>query len=96
MGRGAIWGFTEGVIMTTYSAGIEGHMRLLYESLSEKDRRRYAGVEAEKLGHGGVEYVAHVLGCDAETIRRGLEDVAQLPADLAAGRVRKKGGPAES
>jgi hypothetical protein len=43
-----------------------------------------------------VEYVARVLGCDADTIRRGLEDVAQLPVDPAAGRVRKKGGPAES
>jgi hypothetical protein len=82
--------------MTTYSTQIERHMRLLYNSLSEKDRRRYAGVEAEKLGHGGVEYVARVLGCDADTIRHGLEDVAQLPADVAAGRIRKKGGPAES
>jgi len=26
----------------------------LYGSLSEKDRRRYAAVEAEKLGHGGA------------------------------------------
>ena len=36
-----------------YSAHIEHHMRMLYQSLSEKDRRRYAAVEAEKLGHGG-------------------------------------------
>jgi hypothetical protein len=67
-------------------------MKLFYESLSEKDRRRYASVEAEKLAHGGVEYIADVLGCDPQTIRQGREDVEQLPADEAEGRVRKKGG----
>ena len=28
-------------------------MRKFYASLSEKDRRRYAAIEAKKLGHGG-------------------------------------------
>ena len=41
--------------MGGYSAAVERHMVKLYESLSEKDRRRYAAVEAEKLGHGGVQ-----------------------------------------
>ena len=68
----------------------------LYESLSEKDRRRYAAVEAEKLGHGGVQYVADLFDCDAHTIRHGQQDIEQLPADEAPGRVRKKGGPKES
>ena len=65
----------------------------LYRSLSEKDRRRYAAVEAEKLGHGGVAYVVGLFGCDADTIRQGQQDVEELPRDAAAGRVRKKGGP---
>jgi hypothetical protein len=64
-----------------------------YKSLSEKDRRRYAAVEAEKLGFGGMQYVACLFGCDEDTIRRGVEDVAELPADAAVGRVRKKGWP---
>ena len=68
-------------------------MRAFYESLSEKDRRRYAAVESEKLGHGGTEYVASLFGCDANTIRQGKTDVEQLPQDAAFGRVRKKGGP---
>lgn len=68
----------------------------LYESLSEKDRRRYAAVEAEKLGHGGVEYIADLFGCDPHTIHHGAQDIEQLPADAAEGRVRKKGGPKES
>ena len=47
-----------------YSTTIERHMQQLYDSLSEKDRRRYAAIEAEKLGHGGIRYVAELFGCD--------------------------------
>lgn len=83
--------------MRGYSAEVERHMVGLYRSLSEKDRRRYAAVEAEKLGYGGVQYVADLFECDPHTIRHGAEDVALLPADdAAAGRIRKKGGPKES
>lgn len=82
--------------MAEYSARVERHMRALYDSLSEKDRRRYAAVEAEKLGHGGVTYLAELFACDADTIRQGGQDVEQLPWDEAAGRVRKKGGPQAS
>jgi hypothetical protein len=32
-----------------YSLAVEGHMEHFYDSLSEKDRRRYAAVEAVKL-----------------------------------------------
>jgi hypothetical protein len=82
--------------MTGYPATVERRMRRLYESLSEKDRRRYAAVEAVKLGHGGVQYVAELFACDPNTIRQGEEDIDQLPHDEAAGRVRKKGGPQAS
>lgn len=82
--------------MGGYTADVERHMVDLYRSLTEKDRRRYAAVEAEKLGHGGVEYVAGLFCCDAKTIRQGREDVEALPDDEAAGRVRKKGGPQAS
>jgi hypothetical protein len=82
--------------MNTYSLPVERHMRALYDSLSEKDRRRYAAVEAEKLGHGGVVYIANLFGCDPDTIRHGREDVDQLPVDAAEGRVRKKGRSKES
>jgi len=77
--------------MNAYSCEVERHMKALYDSLSEKDRRRYAAVESEKLGHGGEKYVAELFGCDPETIRHGRADVAQLPADEALGHVRKKG-----
>jgi hypothetical protein len=82
--------------MLPYPSAVEGHMRRFYESLSEKDRRRYAAVEAEKLGHGGVEYIAGLFQCDPKTVEHGRQDVAELPTDEAQGRVRKKGGPQES
>ncbi len=48
-------------MFTKYSDEIEKDMRSLYDSLSEKDRRRYAAIEAKKLGHGGVVYIATLL-----------------------------------
>ncbi len=78
--------------MQRYDEKVERHMRLFYDSLSEKDRRRYAAIEAEKLGHGGVEYVSEVMHCHPSTVRQGREDIVQLPEDGASDRVRKKGG----
>jgi hypothetical protein len=82
--------------METYPQKVRQHMKVFFESLSEKDRRRYAAVEAEKLGHGGVEYISRILGCDEKTIRHGRNDIEQLPEDEAEDRIRKKGGPQES
>jgi hypothetical protein len=65
----------------------------LFTWLSEKDRRRYAAVEAAKLGHGGVEYIARILSCDPKTIRHGLQEL-EAAEDPAADRVRKKGADA--
>ena len=77
--------------MQTYDAQVERWMVNFYGSLSEKDRRRYAAVEAAKLGHGGRAYISQLFGCDPDTIAAGTRDVDDLPTDAAAGRVRKKG-----
>jgi hypothetical protein len=76
--------------MDAYSRDVERLMQRLYSSLSEKGRRRYAAVEAAKLGHGGIEYVATILGCDPKTIRRGLEELEGTES-LEGDRDRKKG-----
>ncbi len=76
--------------MQCYSVFIGRAMKKFFDSLSEKDRRRYAAVEVAKLGHGGLEYVARVLRCDPNTIQQGREELEQIE-DAAAGRVRKKG-----
>jgi hypothetical protein len=79
--------------MEAYSAEIEQKMQRFFGWLSEKDRRRYAALEAAKLGHGGVDYIARLFVCDPKTIRQGLRDL-EANEDEAAGRIRKKGGGA--
>ena len=76
--------------MKAYSSEVEKAMRRLFESLSEHERRSYAAVEAAKLGHGGLRYLAQVFCCDEKTIRRGIRELNE-PSGLPAGRSRKKG-----
>jgi len=79
-------------VTVPYERDVEERMQGFYRTLSEKDRRRYAAIEARKLGHGGVSYVAEVLGCSTRTIERAASELDQLPQDPAAGRVRRPGG----
>ena len=64
--------------MEAYTPEIEATMREFYTSLNERDRRRYAGLEALKLGHGGQHYIARVLGCSRRTVRKGAQEVSGL------------------
>ncbi len=66
-------------------------MQSFFQTLSEKDQRRYAALEAKRLGHGGISYVAEILGCSTKTISRGIEELDELNDDPAAGRVRRAG-----
>ena len=75
-----------------YESAAEVRVRAFYETLSEKDRRRYVAVEAQRLGYGGIRYVAQVFGCSERTIERGQAELAALPHDPAAGRIRRPGG----
>ena len=61
--------------------------------MSEKDRRRYAAIEAATLGPGGIDSMATVLGCDPKTIRHGQRELESLPPDTRD-RIRQKGGAA--
>ena len=57
-----------------YNAQVEDDMRYMFESLSEKDRRHYAAIEAKKLGHGGITYIARLFGISEKTIHAGLAE----------------------
>jgi hypothetical protein len=81
------------MIMVGYATGVERLMKRLFDSLKESDRRRYAAIEAAKLGHGGVEYISTLLGCDPKTIRQGLAEL-EGEAELDTGRSRKRGAAA--
>ena len=82
--------------MQPYSSKIEQKMQRLFNRLSEKDRRQYAAVEVEKLGHGGAEYISKLLGIDPKTIRKGMEELMMLENDADVERIRKKGAVAKA
>jgi hypothetical protein len=79
--------------MDGYSEKLERQMSRLYDSLSERDRRRYAAVEAAKLGHCGIEYISQMLGCDRKTIQHGISEM-ESDEELQTQRQRKKGADA--
>lgn len=64
-----------------YEASHEEFMRLYYRSLPEDHRRRYAAVEALKIGFGGIAYVARVLGMSRRTIYTGMRELEAMSDD---------------
>jgi len=41
------------MLHTKYFEKIEKQIKAFYDTLNEKDRRRYAAIKAMKFGHGG-------------------------------------------
>jgi hypothetical protein len=62
---------------------------LFFGILNEKERRLYAGLEALKVGHGGDQRIAELLGLDPGTVARGRQEL--LRRDIETARVRKTG-----
>lgn len=83
-------------MVSGYPPEIETQMQRYYHSLSEKDRRRYAGIEAVKLGHGGIRYISQVLGCDYKTIKSGMLELSDAQMELSAPHIRQPGGGRKS
>jgi Rhodopirellula transposase DDE domain len=79
------------IVVKTDTSISEQQMKLYYESLSEKDRRRYAAIEAQKIGYGGIQYISQLFKCNYRTIRQGFADLKQF--DLISNpRIRNPGG----
>lgn len=76
----------------SYPAAIEEQMRRYYQSLSEKDRRRYAAIEALKLGHGGRSYIHRVLGCNRGSLQLGIAELSDPEAMNEVGQRAPGGG----
>ncbi len=77
--------------MKNYSKRIEAMMIEHFNSLNEKDKRRYAAVEAQKLGWSGKRYISELFGIDPKTISVGIDELnegSQTPVD----RIRRTGG----
>ena len=69
----------------------EQTMVLFYNSLSEKDRRRYAAVEAMKHGYGGITYMSILFNCDEKTISKGISEFNDEEA-MNRETIRSSGG----
>lgn len=80
--------------MIRYTSEVEKRMRLHFEQLGEKDKRHYAGIEADKLGYGGRRYISQLLGLHQRSIRKGIEELKSpvLLAQIPAGKHRRVGG----
>src|SRR4029453_3685489 len=76
----------------TYRPDIEQLLRQYYQSLSEKDRRRLAALEAIKLGHRGIRYIAPGLPCDPQRVEERKRAPQPLPDDPAGSGGPKPGG----
>jgi len=71
------------------------NMISFFNSLSEKDRRRYAAIEAQKLGYGGITSIAVLFNCDEKTIRKGLSELDDEYA-MNKDSIRNPGGGRKS
>lgn len=79
-----------------YTKEVEQSMKEFFNSLSEKDKRRYAAVEAQKLGRAGITYISKLLGSSRSTIHAGLKELGVLPEKKHDPRIRRKGGGRKS
>lgn len=79
--------------MQLYFRFIEEEIKKLYNLLNEGDKRLYAAVEAIKVGHGGISYIAKIVGCNRKTIARGIRELLRLSdEDQMDQRIRQPGG----
>jgi predicted GNAT family acetyltransferase len=76
--------------LSPYAAEIEKFIKETYLTLSEKDRRAYAAIEALKLPRGGKAYIIELLGCSKNTLVRGITEIKK-PDMVVKNRIRKKG-----
>jgi hypothetical protein len=67
---------------------------LFYSLLDEKQRRLYAGLESQRLGHGGDSEVAEFLDMDVHTVAKGRREL--FSGEVDAARVRRRGGGAKA
>jgi len=69
---------TRSLALIPYETSVEQEMRKFFNTLSEKDKRRYAAVETLKLERGGIAYIVKVLGCSRKTVKQGIKEQKRL------------------
>lgn len=65
-----------------------------YKQLDERQQRLFLGMKAKLLGRSGVRLVSETFGVDVKTVRKGRQELADLPDSPPKG-IRKAGGGAK-
>jgi len=81
-------------MITPYEKAIENQMVTFFDSLSEKDKRRYA-IEILKLPYGGKSYIRDLLNSSFPSIDKGIEELKDKNLS-DSNYIRKTGGGRKS
>jgi Rhodopirellula transposase DDE domain len=79
------------MIRAAQARGARKRYREIWPVLDEQGRRRFAAMEAQALGRGGVSLMARITGLARRTIYRGIDDIRNNQS-AAPGRIRREGG----
>jgi len=71
--------------------GIRQKYRDLVDDLDERARRRWAAIEAESIGYGGIAAVAEATGLSDRTVRNGIQEIRE-GRTVPVNRQRRAGG----
>jgi hypothetical protein len=88
--RPAAWELGESLVGEDLPPELKAAMILFFSLLDERQRRLYAGLEAQKLGYGGDRKVAGFLGLDEHTVARGRQEL--FSDQVQRERIRNEGG----
>jgi hypothetical protein len=80
--------------MEKYAADLENMMVSHYNSLGERAKRHYAGLEALKLGFGGQKYIYNLFNMSKNTLRKGILELksGENISEELGSRQRRVGG----
>lgn len=85
-----VWELGQSPVGAGISEELKAAMILFFGLLDERQRRLYAGMEAQKLGYGGDSKIAEFLGIDVHTVARGRREL--FSEQVLRHGVREKGG----
>ena len=70
---------------------VHHQINVLMSRLDEQQRRWYAALEAQRMGHGGMVKICRITGLSEPTIRRGKDELEQDLEGRPPDRIRLPG-----
>ncbi len=71
---------------------IKEKYRLLSSFLNERTKRLWSAVEAQVIGHGGIQLLSQITGQSRTTITRGMKELQTGELAASPNRIRIEGG----